>query len=606
MREIRTLFDFGTIGSRTDGELLAQVRSGPDEREPALRILIERHGPMVLGLCRRILGDEDAAEDAFQSTFLVLVRKAESLRGCQALTSWIYGVALRVARKERARAARRRVIERQAPDGRSDCPDEQVERAELKSVIDEEVGMLPERYRLPLVLCYLEGLRHEEAARRLGCPVGTIESRLSRARERLRTRLARRGLAPTASLFGAVLRARDPFISEVPLSMVQATIEAASGVSPALLGRLAISGEWSRGVAIGLGSSLKAGLVAATLLVGAGLLAMGFSAIGAGDEPPRAEVAAVGAPTTPEAPLLPVDAGSIDPAAAPLAVQDEAKAKVPEPDKPREDLPADPAGPQTKEELKPTRASAAYAPPLAGITIDGRLDDWPPAIPRLPIDKLLPSGPGKRVGAGGLMDANLSTSGDLSAAFSVGYDPKEQLLYLAVIVRDDQLVVGHSSHLDTDAVEVYVDGLHTDRRIPIPAEKEYAALDPATVPALQYVAIPGKGMIYGLRQASNPILIHGSAKQTRTRMAYTRKGDVTTYEWAIQVFDRYPDKPTRLEPGKRIGFDVAVADKDVPATSPGGFNEPQSDRTAWIYWGPYWSGVKTCDAASLGEIILVK
>jgi hypothetical protein len=89
-------------------------------------------------------------------------------------------------------------------------------------------------------------------------------------------------------------------------------------------------------------------------------------------------------------------------------------------------------------------------------------------------------------------------------------------------------------------------------------------------------------------------------------MAYARKGDVTTYEWAIQVFDRFPDRPTKLEPGKRIGFDVAVADKDVPATSPGGFDEPPADRTAWIYWGPFWRGVKALDAGSLGELILVK
>src|SRR5262245_51433693 len=151
LREIRTLFDFGTIGSRSDGELLAQVRSGPEEREAALGILIERHGPMVLGLCRRILGDQDAAEDAFQATFLVLVRKADSLRDCRVLTKWIYGVALRVARKERARAARRRLVERRAAEVRPARPGEDAERGELITVIDEEVSMLPERYRVPLV-----------------------------------------------------------------------------------------------------------------------------------------------------------------------------------------------------------------------------------------------------------------------------------------------------------------------------------------------------------------------------------------------------------------------------------------------------------------------
>ena len=130
-------------------------------------------------------------------------------------------------------------------------------------------------------------------------------------------------------------------------------------------------------------------------------------------------------------------------------------------------------------------------------------------------------------------------------------------------VRDDKLVVGHASHLDTDALEVYVDGLLNNRPTPNLANLAFDGLDLANVPVQQYVAIPGKGMIYGQKQASNPILMAGSLKRTKTRMAYVQKADVTVYEWAIQVFDRYPDKPTKLEPGKRIGFDVAVVDKDA-------------------------------------------
>jgi hypothetical protein len=98
----------------------------------------------------------------------------------------------------------------------------------------------------------------------------------------------------------------------------------------------------------------------------------------------------------------------------------------------------------------------------------------------------------------------------------------------------------------------------------------------------------------------------GGLKKTKTRMADTRKGDVTTYEWAFQVFDQSPDKPTKFESGKRTGFDVAVAGKDVPATSSGGYDGPMSDRTAWIDWGPFWRGIKVLDAGSLGELILVK
>ncbi len=192
----------------------------------------------------------------------------------------------------------------------------------------------------------------------------------------------------------------------------------------------------------------------------------------------------------------------------------------------------------------------------------------------------------------------------MSAAFSVGYDPKAQLVYLAVIVRDDKLVVGHTSPYDTDAVEVYIDGLHSDKRIPIPSEEEFFKLELTDVPVQQYVAIPGKGRIYGVRQVTNPALMAGDLRKTRTKMAYSRQGDVTIYEWAIQVFDQYPDKPTKLEPGKRIGFDLAVVDKDVPATTEKGLAEPRSDRPAWIYWGPPWRGMKLVDAGSLGTLIL--
>jgi hypothetical protein len=134
-----------------------------------------------------------------------------------------------------------------------------------------------------------------------------------------------------------------------------------------------------------------------------------------------------------------------------------------------------------------------------------------------------------------------------------------------VIVRDDKIVIGHSSHLDTDALEVYIDGLLSDRRMRQGLTKEaFDKLELADLPVQQYIAIPGKGMIYGVRQASNPILIAGTLRNTRSRMVYTQKEDVTTFEWAIQVFDRYPDRPTRLEPRKWIGFDVSLVDRDSP------------------------------------------
>jgi RNA polymerase sigma factor (sigma-70 family) len=586
--ELRTLLHWGTIGSWTDSELLSEFVAGNDGSEPALRVLIDRHGPVVLGVCRRVLGDEDAAEDAFQATFLVLVRKAGTLRDSNQFGNWLYGVALRVARKERAKMMRRRTVERQASHARPRHAGDDVEREELRSVVDEEVGRLPERYRIPLVLCYMQGLRHEEVARRLGCPVGTVESWLSRGREKLRARLTRRGLSPSLLGFAPVLRSPSP-----SAALAERTLEAAATLPLRQIGSFAAT-AYQLGFPIAT-PSLRLGAATLVMVISSGLATIGLLSSRAGDKPEAVQEA-----------LL---AGS----QAQVSREDEPRKSAVDPPAqepkvaPLREAPSPPQPELTKENLEPTRASYVYAPPLTGIVVDGQLDDWPAAIPRHPIDKLLDPDPTAALGHGGLRGANLWTSPDLSAAFSVGYDPKEQLLYLAVTVRDDQLVVGHSSHLDTDAVEVYLDGLLSNRRLPLPdGEDAYYALDPTSVPAQQYVAIPGKGMIYGRRQASNPILIHGTAKDTRTRTAFTRKGDVTIYEWAIQVFDEYPKKPARLEPGKRIGFDIAIADKDVPASTPGGYNDPRGDRSAWIYWGPSWRGVKTLNAGTLGELILVK
>lgn len=242
---------------------------------------------------------------------------------------------------------------------------------------------------------------------------------------------------------------------------------------------------------------------------------------------------------------------------------------------------------------------------MRGIQIDGDLDDWPAAMPRYSAWKLFPYGKGSWEGP------DFSTSPDLSASFMVGYEPKKQVLYLAVIVRDDELVVGNTSDLDTDAVEVFVDGLGSDRRIARPpgGYTWHENIGLSDLPVQQYVAIPGEGKVYGMEYGTNPTLISGDLKKTRTRMAYRRKGDVTTYEWAIQVFDRYPDKPTKLEPGKRIGFDLAISDRDVPAKAPGAeaqLEEPEASRRAWLYWNPIWDGMKVLDAGSLGELVLGK
>ena len=258
------------------------------------------------------------------------------------------------------------------------------------------------------------------------------------------------------------------------------------------------------------------------------------------------------------------------------------------------------------------RVQSVEAPALSGITIDGDLKDWPAAMERHAIRNLHSFPPVN--GPGGLEHAFLTTSPDLSAAFSVGYDPKEQLIYLAVIVRDDQLIVGNTSPWDTDAVEVYVDGLHTDREMSIPQEADWGEeFDVSEAPLLQYVGIPGKGPVYGLKRSAgqdrnpedNPSLMFGDIHKTKTRMAFRRVGDVTTYEWAIQAFDHYPEKPTKLLPGIKIGFDLVVIDKDTPAKTPRAANDPEEDRAAFLIWGPPLKGVfKPLNAGSLGEIVL--
>ena len=187
-RSLGTLFDLGVVGDLPDQQLLERFTASDDRDELLFDALIERHGPMVLRVCCRLLDDTNDAEDAFQATFLVLLRQARSIRHKGSLAAWLHGVALRVASRARADSARRRRIERQVirqTAERNGEPD----RQDLRAMIDLELARLPEKYREPIVLCYLEELTHEGAAERLGWPVGTVRGRLARARDLLRSRL---------------------------------------------------------------------------------------------------------------------------------------------------------------------------------------------------------------------------------------------------------------------------------------------------------------------------------------------------------------------------------------------------------------------------------
>jgi RNA polymerase sigma factor (sigma-70 family) len=211
-------------GDEADERLLARFVDRADEG--AFHVLLRRHGPLVLSVCTRVLGTEPDAADAFQATFLVLVRKAGSLRAPGSLAPWLYGVAYRTALKAKAELVRRRVREERLADRVAPpAPDDLMWR-DVRLVLDEEVNRLPHRYRAPLVLCYFEGRTNEQAARLLGCPPGTVFSRLAEARRRLRRRLGRRGLALSAGVLAAVLSGSTA-PAAVPAPAVVVTSQAA-------------------------------------------------------------------------------------------------------------------------------------------------------------------------------------------------------------------------------------------------------------------------------------------------------------------------------------------------------------------------------------------
>ncbi len=197
LREVDRLFGAGTMAGLGEAQLLE--RFAGDRDEAAFAVLVARHGPMVLGVCRRLLRHEQDVEDAFQATFLVLARRAGGLRDAGKLAPWLYGVAHKVAARSRAVAGRRRDRERSVPDVAEPADHRRAARDpdldECRAVLHEEVNRLPAKYRSPVVLCHLEGQTHEQAAALLSWPVGTVRGRLSRARGLLKSRLARRGLA---------------------------------------------------------------------------------------------------------------------------------------------------------------------------------------------------------------------------------------------------------------------------------------------------------------------------------------------------------------------------------------------------------------------------
>lgn len=300
-RHVRTLFGVGSLGDMTDGQLLERFRAqGGEGAELAFAALVDRHGSMVLRTCGAVLRDSPDAHDAFQATFLLLVRRARSLWVGESLGPWLHQVARRTACHARVDAARRRRHERgaaeRAPRAASGpAPDD------LGEVIHEEIGRLPERYRAAVVLCLVEGLTHEQAARSLRWPVGTVQSRLARGRERLRARLTRRGVAPAALALVGAEAAR----AAVPVALAGATVRAGvrlgqggdlAGVVSAAAERLTrevlrtmvLRRLWVASVAVPL---------AGALVLGVG--GLGPSRVAVGQGPARADVPAKERPAPP-------------------------------------------------------------------------------------------------------------------------------------------------------------------------------------------------------------------------------------------------------------------------------------------------------------------
>jgi RNA polymerase sigma factor (sigma-70 family) len=560
---------------------------------------------MVMGVCKRILGDDHAAEDAFQSTFIIFVKKAAGLRNRSLLDNWLYGVALRVAKKERSKLARRRTIERLAAEQTSET-DDASGNLDLRALIDDEIRRLPERYRTPLILCHLQGLRHDEVARRLGCPVGTVESRLSRARAHLRDRLSDRGMAPKTSAMLALLKSSAP--PTLDPSLINGTILAASSAPSFKTGVVPVFPlGWFSPERLGfVVPTIRACAAFASAIAVAGV-ALALTYPRPIDTPnPRPNESA---PKNSSQLELPEDRKSPQKGAAvpkenALARQADAKVKL-----------------ATNGRL--ARSPSARALPLNGITIDGNLDDWPTDLEKHYIKNQLFTHDSYN-------SKPLNPDEDPRAYFMAGYDARAERIYLAVVVHDDDLVASSSGVLQTDAVEVYITAnLDDSGRSIKTAQSEVGAkglianlfnsdgalpqitlsgnwrdtLDATTMPVHQYVAIPSKGAAYDDPWRLNPSLVYARSRDDSTKMKYRHEDGITTYEWSIRPFERFPDLPASVAAGRRFGLDIAVVDKHSSGTDRAG-KTVKAPPPTFLTWGPSPTSFKGVDKSTLGELVI--
>lgn len=358
-QQFRLLFGAGSATGLDDGQLLERFVDRRDEA--AFAALLARYGPLVLGVCRRLLDDSADVEDSFQATFLVLFQKANLVKDRRLLGTWLYKVAFRVALRARAEAGRRIL---QAPEAVTPAPVLDLEGRELRAVLDEEILRLPSRYRLPVVLCYLEGLSHEQAARRLDCPLGTVNSRLATARQRLRVRLTRRGLAPSGMF---VVPASPAIVAKVvvPPSLLQATLSTAQRIANGNTVVVASSAT----VAVLTEGTIKAMITSKIKIAAVGILGASLA------------IASLG--------LIPLRVPGAIPGALAVEPQPKADFTVPPPVPParREPQPAGEPDPQARGEERGVpvtgRVLMADGSPAAGATVESiTLSGDPPVLTR--------------------------------------------------------------------------------------------------------------------------------------------------------------------------------------------------------------------------------
>jgi RNA polymerase sigma factor (sigma-70 family) len=292
LHHLHTLFNVGIVSGLTDGQLLEQFACrGGEAAEVAFAALVQRHGPVVLSACLGIVGNDHDAQDAFQATFFILARKSSTLWVRESLGPWLHRVACRAAVRIKVTSGRRRATERHLAEmagnrvgsgsGISD---------DIVQALHEAVDRLPDHYRRPVVLCDLEGHSYEEAARQLGCPVGTVRSRLARGRERLRGRLVRRGLISGGQSGPAIVRDVAP--KSVPAALMKSTIEI---VLHAHRGNVLTAGAVSTSVTALAEGVLRAMLltkiktaIALTVAAGVTMVGLGLLARGSAHEHPSA------------------------------------------------------------------------------------------------------------------------------------------------------------------------------------------------------------------------------------------------------------------------------------------------------------------------------